>query len=74
MYRQSWSNGGDHGSLWPSKLVAARYHAVEGAKRVATLALDVVSGAGLFKSEELEHIMRDVVLGPVHPANSSLVH
>ena len=25
-----WSNGVDHGGLWPAKLVATKYHAVEG--------------------------------------------
>ncbi|HEX2172034.1 MAG TPA: acyl-CoA dehydrogenase family protein, partial [Dehalococcoidia bacterium] len=65
-----WSNGVDLGGLLPAKLVAAKYHAVEGARRVAKLALDVVGGAGIFKANELERLLRDVTLGPVHPANS----
>jgi alkylation response protein AidB-like acyl-CoA dehydrogenase len=69
-----WVAGVDHGGLWAAKLVAAKYHAVEGARRVAKLALDVVGGAGIFKSNELERILRDVTLGPIHPANSNLVH
>jgi alkylation response protein AidB-like acyl-CoA dehydrogenase len=69
-----WSSGVDHGGLWPAKLVAAKYHAVEGARRVAKLALDVVGGGAIFKGQELERLLRDVTLGPVHPANSLLVH
>lgn len=69
-----WSTGVDHGGFWPAKLVATKYHAVEGARRIVKVALDVVGGGGIFKSNELERLLRDVTLGPVHPANSSLVH
>ncbi len=41
-----WSNGVDHGGLWPMKLVATKYHAVESAKRVVDLAMDVSGGSG----------------------------
>jgi alkylation response protein AidB-like acyl-CoA dehydrogenase len=71
---EDWSTGVDHGGLWPAKLVSAKYHAVEGARRVGKLALDVVGGAGIFKGHELERLLRDLTLGPVHPANSGLVH
>jgi alkylation response protein AidB-like acyl-CoA dehydrogenase len=69
-----WSRGVDHGGLWPAKLVGVKHHAVEGARRVVKLALDVVGGAGIFKSHELERLLRDATLGPVHPANAGLVH
>jgi len=69
-----WSTGVDHGMGWPAKLVAAKYKAVEGAKRVVDLAMDVSGGAGMFKSNELERIYRDVRCGGFHPANSALVH
>jgi alkylation response protein AidB-like acyl-CoA dehydrogenase len=69
-----WSTGVDHGGLWPAKLVAAKYHAVEGARRVAKLALDVVGGSAIFKGQEMERLLRDVTLGPIHPANSHIVH
>ncbi len=69
-----WSTGVDHGGMWSAKLVATKYHAVEGARRIVKTALDVVGGGGIFKSHELERLLRDVTLGPVHPANSSLVH
>jgi alkylation response protein AidB-like acyl-CoA dehydrogenase len=69
-----WSAGVDHGGLWPMKLVAAKYHAVEGARRVAKLGLDITGGSGIFKGQELERLLRDVTLGPVHPASSPVVH
>jgi alkylation response protein AidB-like acyl-CoA dehydrogenase len=34
---EDWSNGVDHGALWPSKIFAAKYRAVEGAWRVVDL-------------------------------------
>jgi alkylation response protein AidB-like acyl-CoA dehydrogenase len=69
-----WSTGVDHGGLWPAKLVSAKYHAVEAARRVTKLALDVAGGGAIFKGQELERLLRDATLGPVHPANSLLVH
>jgi len=69
-----WSSGADHGGLWPAKLVSAKYHAVEGARRVTKLALDVCGGGAIFKGNELERLLRDIQLGPVHPANALLVH
>ncbi len=69
-----WSNGVDHGGAWPSKLVSAKYHAVEAAKKIVDRAFDVTGGAGLAKRNELERIYRDVRAGTIHPANSMLVH
>jgi alkylation response protein AidB-like acyl-CoA dehydrogenase len=71
---EDWSTGVDHGGLWPSKLVSAKYHAVQVAKQVVDGAFDVTGGAGLFKGNELERLYRDVRAGTVHPANSLLVH
>jgi alkylation response protein AidB-like acyl-CoA dehydrogenase len=69
-----WSNGVDYGGQWPSKLVSAKYHCVEGAKKIVDLAMDVSGGSGMFKSNELERLYRDVRCGGFHPANSALVH
>jgi alkylation response protein AidB-like acyl-CoA dehydrogenase len=71
---QDWSEGVDHGAQWPSKIVSAKYHAVESAKRVVDLAMDISGGAGMFKVSELERLYRDVRCGGFHPANSALVH
>lgn len=71
---EEWSNGVAHGGEWPAKLVAAKYHCVEGAKRVVDLAMDVSGGTGMFKANELERLYRDVRCGGFHPANSALVH
>src|SRR5262245_51578516 len=71
---QDWTDGVDHGGLWPSKLVAAKYHSVEAAMRVVDLAMDVSGGAGLFKTNEIERLYRDVRAGGIHPANAALVH
>jgi alkylation response protein AidB-like acyl-CoA dehydrogenase len=69
-----WSEGVQYGGLWPSKLVSAKYHCVEGAKKIVDLAMDVSGGTGMFKSNELERLYRDVRCGGFHPANSALVH
>jgi alkylation response protein AidB-like acyl-CoA dehydrogenase len=71
---KDWSTGVNHGGLWPSKIVAAKYHAVESAKRVLNLALDVIGGGGAFKGSEFERLYRDVMMGGIHPANSLLTH
>lgn len=69
-----WTNGVDHGGLWPAKLVGMKYHGVEGARRVVKGALDVCGGAAIFKTQELERLLRDVTLGGLHPANNALAH
>jgi alkylation response protein AidB-like acyl-CoA dehydrogenase len=71
---EDWSNGANHGGEWPSKLVSAKYHCVEGAKKVVDLAMEVSGGTGMFKSNELERLYRDVRCGGFHPASSSIVH
>jgi alkylation response protein AidB-like acyl-CoA dehydrogenase len=69
-----WSSGVDYGAEWPSKLFAAKYHAVEGAWRVVDLGLDVTGGAGIFRSAGYERLFRDARLGRIHPANAFLTH
>jgi alkylation response protein AidB-like acyl-CoA dehydrogenase len=69
-----WTNGVDHGDMWPAKLVAAKYHCVEGAFRAVDRAMDVSGGRGMFKGDELERIYRDARCGRFHPANAMTVH
>jgi alkylation response protein AidB-like acyl-CoA dehydrogenase len=71
---KDWSEGVDHGHAWASKIVGAKYHAVESAKKVVDLAMDMSGGSGLYKTNELERLYRDVRAGGFHPANSALVH
>src|SRR6185437_14388427 len=47
---QDWSNGVDHGAQWPAKIFAAKYRAVEGSWRVVDLGLEIIGGAGIFRS------------------------
>ena len=55
-------------------MVSVKYHCVDGAKKIVDLAMDVSGGTGMFKSNELERLYRDVRCGGFHPANGALVH
>jgi alkylation response protein AidB-like acyl-CoA dehydrogenase len=69
-----WSSGVDHGGLWPSKLVSAKFTAVEAARKIVDRAFDISGGSAMFKRNELERLYRDVRAASIHPANSLLVH
>lgn len=69
-----WSKEVDYGPEWPSKLFAAKYHAVEGSWRVVDLGLDIAGGHGIFRSAGYERLLRDARLGRIHPANAFLTH
>jgi alkylation response protein AidB-like acyl-CoA dehydrogenase len=71
---EDWSTGVDHGAAWPAKLVAAKYHCVEGAKRIVDRSMDVNGGASIFRVNELQRLYRDVRCGGFHPANAALVY
>jgi alkylation response protein AidB-like acyl-CoA dehydrogenase len=71
---EDWTNGVDHGEMWPAKLVALKYRCVEAAFRAVDLAMDVSGGRGMFKGDELERLYRDVRCGRFHPANAMTVH
>jgi alkylation response protein AidB-like acyl-CoA dehydrogenase len=67
-----WDRRVDHGPRWPSKIVAAKNHAVEGSWRVVDAALDLAGGFGIFKKSGLERLFRDARLGRLHPASAFL--
>ena len=69
-----WSNGVDHGMDWPVKIIACKHDVVNRAWSVVDNALDVSGGAGIFKRNRLEQIVRDARLGRIHPANSFVSH
>jgi alkylation response protein AidB-like acyl-CoA dehydrogenase len=69
-----WSDGVDHGANWPLKIVTVKHRCVEGAKKVVDLAMAVSGGTGMFKTNELERLYRDVRCGGFHPANTLLAH
>ncbi len=72
--QREWSQGVDHGHGWAIKIVGTKYRAVEGAWRIADLAMETSGGFGMFKKSELERLYRDARAGRFHPANSSLSH
>lgn len=71
---QDWTDGVDHGGLWPMKILAAKYHAVEGSWRVVDRAFDLAGGYGVFRRAGIERMFRDARLGRIHPGNSMLTH
>jgi alkylation response protein AidB-like acyl-CoA dehydrogenase len=66
--------GIDHGELAAARLFSAKWRAVEAAKRVVDIALDVSGGGGIFKGNEVERLYRDVRCGGFHPGNDALTH
>lgn len=71
---EDWSSGVDHQAMWPAKIMAAKYCAVEGAWRVVDAALELSGGFGIFRRSGLERMFRDARLGRFHPGNSMLTH
>ena len=69
-----WVAGVEHGAAWVPKVYSMKWHAVEAAKRVVDIALDVSGGAGMFRGNELERLYRDVRCGGFHPGNDALTH
>ncbi len=69
-----FGSGVDHGAMWGPKIVSAKWRAVEAAKRVVDIALDVAGGAAMARGNELERLYRDVRAGGFHPANDALTH
>jgi alkylation response protein AidB-like acyl-CoA dehydrogenase len=71
---EDWSQGVDHGPMWPAKILAAKYRAVEGSWRVVDMAMELSGGFGIFRRSGIERLFRDARLGRFHPGNSLLTH
>lgn len=69
-----WVARVDHGEEWLPLIYSTKWRAVEAAKRVVDVALDVSGGGGMFRGNELERLYRDVRCGGFHPANDALTH
>ena len=69
-----WVSGVDHGADWVPKVYSMKWRAVEAAKRVVDVALDVSGGGAMFVGNELERLYRDVRCGGFHPGNDALTH
>jgi alkylation response protein AidB-like acyl-CoA dehydrogenase len=71
---REWSNGVDHGELWPAKLLTTKQHAVDGARRVVDLATKIAGASSLYRRNELERLYRDVRSGPFHPPTTDVAY
>jgi alkylation response protein AidB-like acyl-CoA dehydrogenase len=69
-----WVAGADHADAWVPKVYSMKWRAVEAAKRVVDVALDVSGGGGMFRGNELERLYRDVRCGGFHPGNDAITH
>jgi alkylation response protein AidB-like acyl-CoA dehydrogenase len=69
-----WVGGVDMGADLVPRIYSTKWRAVEAAKRVVDVALDVVGGAGMHRRHELERLYRDVRCGGFHPGNDALTH
>jgi alkylation response protein AidB-like acyl-CoA dehydrogenase len=68
-----WAQGVAHAD-WPVRIIAARQVVINHAFDVVDRALDLSGGAGVFRTNRLEQIFRDVRMGRFHPGNTLLAH
>jgi alkylation response protein AidB-like acyl-CoA dehydrogenase len=69
-----WTQGVDHGHDWPVKIVACKHAVVSQAWTVVDKAMELSGGAGIFKRNRLEQLLRDARLGRIHPGNPMMTH
>jgi alkylation response protein AidB-like acyl-CoA dehydrogenase len=71
--RDFW-DGVAHGPHWAAKLLAAKQHAVDAARRIVDQATKVAGAGSLFRTQELERLYRDVRAGAFHPPNTDAAY
>ncbi|WP_211190377.1 acyl-CoA dehydrogenase family protein [Actinomycetospora sp. TBRC 11914] len=71
---REWSHDRPGGLAWTTRLFSAKVHAVEGAKRVVDLALQVTGGRSMQRGQELERLYRDVRAGGFHNPTVEVAH
>lgn len=71
---QDWADGVDHGAGWAIKLFGTKHAVTRLAFEVVDDALDLSGGAGIFKTNRIEMLFRDIRLGRIHPGSDMLTH
>jgi alkylation response protein AidB-like acyl-CoA dehydrogenase len=71
---EDWLARVDMSELWAARVFSMKWRAVEAAKRVVDVALDVAGGGAIFKGNELERLYRDVRCGGFHPGTDAITH
>lgn len=71
---REWATGSPSGLAWTTRLFSAKVHAVEGAKRVVDLALQITGGRSMQRGQELERLYRDVRAGGFHNPTVEVAH
>ncbi|WP_293699683.1 acyl-CoA dehydrogenase family protein [uncultured Agrococcus sp.] len=69
-YARDFDDLVDHGAGWPLRMVSARIHASDIARRSAEAALQCSGGTGFDNEHELNRVFRDAAAGLFHPPSA----